>query len=650
MNQSQRNRWQAILFSVILVVVCAPPPALSAAVSMEYFLGFNGHFQLNSWAPITVVLENRGKSTRGKLEVIVTSGSEFRQDVYPTIYALDADLPHNSKKRYAFTVLIKSITHNLIIRLTQNNNILISKSINLRPHFTEKGFAIVGDIFVSPDILSVLPENLYPVNVRPEVLPENWYGYDGAKVLIMRAAALRRLRERQFQALARWIKMGGYLITTGGFNYGSLHDKRTQHLLPVQVLGHQRLAELRSLARFCNQSLTASEPFLVLDVNIDDAKVILQENDIPIIIQKNLGIGQIGFLSFDYNAPPFSRWVGRKIFWEKILSMQQPIKNQGIVSDDQKILDSMVDAMPAIFPGFRSGLIFLGVYIGLLWFFLRKVRNPGRRRWQYSVYLILMITAFTIIGYWHFAYPTARHNFSYNSFCQLNVSGQNKVTSGKYIVGLYSLKKLAYHLNFGSMSQPINAIISKRSNRKIPHPYTIEDNYSGQQILGSLDKWSHSFYMINSKFDSPIEGHALRDNHHLTLSLENKLSQNIVDCLVYFKKRFLLIDNILANKRQIIKLKLSDLKKTEIFNDQEVEPIIERLGINASSSYLKKTQNKLIKDLILGIHATYKSKPDRVFLIGWVQTSVVQPEFKQTRFLGENLTLVNWELPEGINS
>jgi hypothetical protein len=650
MCQSQRNRWQAILFTLILVIVCAPLSALSAAISMEYFLGFNGHFQLNSWTPITVVLENRGKPTRGNLEVIVTSGSEFRQDVYPTTYALDAELPHNSKKRYAFTVLIKSITHDLIIRLKQNDNILISKSVNLRPHFTEKRFAIVGDIFVSPDILSVLPENLYPVNVRPALLPENWYGYDGVKLLIMRAAALRRLRERQFQALTRWIKMGGYLITTGGFNYGSLLEKRTHHLLPVQVLGHKRLIELRSLARFCNQSLTAIEPFLVLHVKIDDAKVLLQENDIPIIIQKNLGIGQIGFLSFDYNTPPFSRWDGRQIFWEKMLSLQQLIENQGIVAGNQKIIDSISDTMPANFPDLRSSLIFNGVYICLLWFFLKKARKPGRRRWQYSVYLLLTITAFTIIGYWRFIYPTARQNVSYNSFCQLNVSGQNKVASGKYIVGLYSLKKMTYRLNFGSMSQPVSAIISRRSNRKIPHPYTIEDNYSGQQILGFLNKWSHSFYMINSTFDSPIEGHALRDSHHLTLSIENRFPRRIINCLVYYKKRFLLIDDILAHKQQKITLKLSDLKKTEIFNDQEIERIIDGLGINTSSSYLKTTQNRLIKNLILGIDAKYRSKPDSMVLIGWVQTGVILPVFEQSKPLGENLTLVNWELPVGINS
>jgi hypothetical protein len=650
MCRSQRHKWQAIFFTVILVTVCTPVPAMPAAVSMEYFLGFNGHFKLNSWTPITVVLENRGKPTDGKLEVIVTSGSEFRQDVTPTTYALEADLPHNSKKRFTFTVLIKSFTHDLIIRLRQNDNILISKSINLRPHFTEKKIAVVGDIYVSPDILSVLPEYLYPVNVRPEFLPENWNGYNGVELLIMRVAALRRLSERQFQALTRWIKMGGYLITTGGINYGSLHDNRTQHFLPVQVHGHKQLNELGSLADFCNQPLTVKEPFLVLDVKIEAAKIILQENDLPIIFQKKFGTGQIGFLSFDYNTPPFSRWDGRKKFWKKMLSLHQPIQNQGIVSNDQQIFDSMVDAMPVMFPDVRSGLIFVGVYIGLLGFFLKKVRNPGRSRRQFSIYILILIVAFTIIGCWHFFYPTVRHRFSYNSFCQLVGYGQNKTASAKYILGLYSLKKLTYHLSFGTVSEPVIAITLKQSKRKIPHPYTIVDNYAGQRISGFLDKWTHSFYMIHSTFDSPISGNALGDRHQLILSIENKFTRKIINCLIYFKKRFLLIDDIPANKRQTITVKLAELKKTEIFNEQEIERIIDRLSINPPSPYLKTIQNNLMKDLLVGIDAKYRSEPNSMVLIGWVKTGIVHPVFENFKPLGENLTLVNWELPVEINS
>ena len=110
MNRSQSRCILFFLFGFIAGILAAPFPAYPAAVAMDYSLGFNGYFQLHEWTPLTVVLENRGRATSGTLEVIVTSGSEYQQDVYQSTYARDVDLPHNSKKRYAFTVMIKSST------------------------------------------------------------------------------------------------------------------------------------------------------------------------------------------------------------------------------------------------------------------------------------------------------------------------------------------------------------------------------------------------------------------------------------------------------------------------------------------------------------------------------------------------------------
>jgi hypothetical protein len=133
--------------------------------------------------------------------------------------------------------MIKTVTHDLIIKLSREDNILISKFVNLRPYFTDKSLAVVADNFVSPDILSVLPEVLHPVNVPPVFLPDTWYGYDGVKLLIMKADTIRGLRPRQYRALTRWISQGGYLLTSGGLNYGALFDRRIQDLLPLCSIG-----------------------------------------------------------------------------------------------------------------------------------------------------------------------------------------------------------------------------------------------------------------------------------------------------------------------------------------------------------------------------------------------------------------------------
>ena len=74
-------------------------PAGQTRIDLDHEIGFNGKFKLRNWTPLQVTLENRGPETRGRLEVIVTSGSEYRGDVYQTIYAMDAEVPNNTKKK-----------------------------------------------------------------------------------------------------------------------------------------------------------------------------------------------------------------------------------------------------------------------------------------------------------------------------------------------------------------------------------------------------------------------------------------------------------------------------------------------------------------------------------------------------------------------
>lgn len=638
------------LIILIMMVLAIPLPSLSASISLEYSIGFNDHFKLNTWTPVTIFIENKGRSTHGRLEVLVTSGSEYDQDLYQAVYATDVELPNNSKKSYALTVSITSFVHELVIRLRQDDSVMISNSVNLRPYFTEKSFAIVADNYLSPDLLSRLPNRLFPVTVSPKFLPETNYGYDSVKLLIMNVATIRGLREKQYQALTRWIKQGGYLITTAGLNYGALVENRIQHVLPIEVLGHQRLFEINSLAEFCGRKLTGKDPFLVLNVRIEGSQVLASESEIPIVIQKNFGHGQIVFLTFDFTAPPFRRWDGERIFWDKILSLQSSISNPMLELDNQKILDAMFANLPARFPDFKTGGLFIGIYLVFLKFFLTKIRKPGKQRLKNSCYLLVIIVSFSALSYWYFFYPNHKQTFTYNSFYQLDASGRDPLAFGKHIIGLYSLKKSAYRLSLGAFSQPVTHILPKRSPKKIPNPYVLHESDAGQRILGVLNSWSDSFYLMNSKLDSPLLGHALQDDHHLTITVENKLPFGLVDCLVYFKKRFIFIDDILAKNQQVMKLNLLDLKKTEIFNDQQAERITNRLVSNGSRSYLKTMQRSLTKAALLQVHNKYHSKRDSLYLIGWGQEGLAQPTFIQTNPAGKRLTMVNWVLPVEITS
>jgi hypothetical protein len=313
--------------------------------------------------------------------------------------------------------------------------------------------------------------------------------------------------------------------------------------------------------------------------------------------------------------------------------------------DDQQIVNSMLAGIPLNFPDFKSVVIFVGAYLIFLWFLLKKIKKPGKGRWRYSFFLILMILIFTSIGYWGFYYRNLKQKFSYNSFCQIEVAGSGTPAAAKYFIGLYSLINLEYGLNFGSYSCPV---ISKNSNTQIPNPYVLQKKDSGQHIIGSLQPWSHNFYKLDLQIASPLAGSARRDKSFLTLVVENRLLHNLVDCLIYYKKRFLWVDDILAGNRQTIKINLAKLKKKEIFSEHELETIVKRFDGNGSASYFRKTQRNLTSDLLLEIHNKYQSRPDSIILVGWMQAGLIQPEFNQTSPAGAGITMINWELPVEI--
>jgi hypothetical protein len=336
------------------------------------------------------------------------------------------------------------------------------------------------------------------------------------------------------------------------------------------------------------------------------------------------------------------------MFWNKILSLKPDIDRPMIEVDEQQIVNSMFAGVPLKFPDFGSVIIFVCAYLIFLWFLLKKIKKPGTDRWQYSLCLVLMISLFTSIGYWGFDYAKLKQKFTYNSFCQIDIADPGSPAAASYFIGLYSLMNLAYELNFGSSAYPVTHIIPETSNRKIPNPYELHKKDNGQHIIGSIPRWSHNFYKLNLNITSPLAGYARRDKSFMTLMVENKVPYNLVDCLIYYRKRFLFIEDILASNRQTIKLNLAKLKKKEIFSEHEVKAIVRRFDGSGSVSYLRKSQRHLTTDLLLKIHNKYKSRPTSLVLVGWMQTGLIQPDFNQTSPAGVGITMINWELPVEI--
>jgi hypothetical protein len=308
----------------------------------------------------------------------------------------------------------------------------------------------------------------------------------------------------------------------------------------------------------------------------------------------------------------------------------------------------MSAAIPVRFPGFKLAIIFVAAYLVCLRFCLKRIREPGKARWKYSLALLSTIIFFTAAGFLVFFFPAHRQALTYNSFGYLNLSERKPAGPLKFIVGIYSIKNAAFQLDFGQRSNPITPIVSERSRRKIPVLYVLHEKNGSQQNEGALSRWSHSFYKMESNPMAPIEGDAKRDNRRLIVRVDNRMPHRITNCLVYFKKRFVFVEDIPAQNRVTLKLELSDLKKTEIFNNHEINRILDGLIKKGDRNYLKASLQIITEDALPKIHARYKSAPDRLVILGWIRAAMSPPGFEQNQLKGENLTLISWELPVEI--
>ncbi len=649
-HRSCINLFKYLLGPLLLVLLIRLTPAFSASITMEYFLGFNGLFTLHRWTPLNVILENRGRTTKGTLEVVVTSGSEYFRDVRDTTYSMDVELPTNSKKLYSFTILIDSFTHPLIIRLRQPEKTILSTSVNLRPHYTTKSLILVLGNGIAPDFLSLLPKDVLPIIPRPQFLPETWCGYGGVKMLILDANDLANFRKRQFFALIDWIKKGGYLITTGGLNYGAFLKERTSRLLPVTIAGFKRFFELNSLEEFCGQRFTSTDPFLVLEADIEESVTLVKENDIPIITQKDIGLGRVIFLAFDCQRPPFTDWPGRLSFWSKILALRPQVDCTSTDLEEQKILSSMISEIPTRFPGFLSALAFLAVYVILVYIIFRRFRKNSGHSWKDLSYLMTVIVVFSIASFWLFYNKNAQTNLSYNSFLYLKLSDQDMIASSKHIIGLYSVRKGEYRLNLGPTFHPVTPIFLGKPKDETQHSLTLDEKNGEQTVLISLDRWSHQFIKMNSMIDFPIRGEAFMDEQGLVIMIENLTPHTIIDCQIYFTNNLIFLGDIAPCKKQVKRLSRPVIGQKGLSQIQVAGLIVESNRPNAHTFFLENMKQNIIEDILPSIHSRHHSRRDAIHLFGWITSDVVPISLMRPGISGEGVALIEWEIRVSSNT
>ena len=629
--------FQAFFILISLSVWAAP-------VSMEYQLGFSGLFQLKKWTPITVTLENRGRDIQGTLEIVVTSGSEFWRDVQATTYALAVELPSQSKKLCSFTVLINTFAHPLVIRLRQGNSVLVSETLNLRTYFTEKQMVLMLGEKVSPEFLTMLPPEYQTVAVKPEFLPEAWYGYDSAGLMILPVGTLKSLREKQFRALREWIERGGFLVTSADLHYGIFNEENVRQLLEARVIGFEKISALSGLKSFCGQGLVGKEPFLVLKTEMPGAVSLLTEKDLPLILQKQTGLGRIIFLAFDYQAGPFLAWSGKEAFWQKMLSLKPVLDLQPLELDQEILKNTLIAAMPLGFPDLWLAFLLLSVYFGLFKLILRQSKKEKIKPLTALLGCVVLSVLLAGASWTWFYHKNHTEQISVNRFWHLKKSGNQVYTFCRSLTGLYAIKDIPYRFSYDLTDHPAVPLLPTKLDEKVLRSLSLDSTKKGQRLTVNLGKWSYRFLVMNLILPLPLSGKAVMESNDLVLEFSNSSNYTVKNGCFYFKERLFMLEDLLPNQTLKKRFSEKEISEQEMFSEILAERAAKELTGRASGRYARSVEKIVAFEALTRIEKSVAKRNNVLHFCGWIEQDFLPLAYEEPVIQGDGITFFEWTL------
>jgi len=353
-----------------LALLCALSQAVTAnAVDIAAAVGYTDTFQPGRWTPLSVTVTNRGGALEGELEVQVASGDELRGRPYFTSYRRKLELHGATRKTLQFTVLPRSLSHPLVIRVHAGGRELARSEVDLRTRLiADERLLLVLSRDANLDYLNDRDDSglrvLYP---HPEMLPAHWRGYDAVAAIVVHGVSLERLSTDQYEALRKWIAQGGILAVSGGAEYTLLRTPRLAALLPGVPAGIARVGA-DALKDAFSAAVNPDRPFHIHRLGTVLGRVRLRAGDAALIVERTLGLGRVLYLTFDVTGSPFDRWEGMRKLWLDHLSLPPPRTSSLNVVDAafEDPIPALIRGGPADFPSYVSVPLFLVLYVGLL--------------------------------------------------------------------------------------------------------------------------------------------------------------------------------------------------------------------------------------------------------------------------------------------
>lgn len=664
----------------------------TSPLTLSVMAGYDGLFRENQWFPLLIQAGNDGPDRNGHLVVRPeTSGNAFNNT-----FSTPLDLPTGSRKTVFLYVTAQIYASEVRVEfIAEDGEVLIAETSPLQSVREENQLQIIITSTTSqtPNLSQVAASGFSATQSiwRLENIPDSVEPLRAVDRIMFHDIDTGALSLGQQDALRHWVLQGGHLIITGGSNWQAV-NAGLQPLLPLATNNSEILTDFDNLAHFVNDSQNdlRGETTVATGVLHPDAQVLVQTDDgIPLIARRSLGLGTVDYLTMNPVTSTLQGWPGIHALWHKLASNTNSRPAWGRTDADFITLAMATEIIPGydILPDGLNMLMFLTLYILLIGPLNYYILNRLNRRELAWFTIPLFILAFSGLA-WFSGFNLRGNEVLFNRLAlvqswvdddeafmngMLGVLSPRRnnysfsLTDGAYLntvrantqsgfLGSNSNITIAQDINFSANDFPIDAsyVATFNVQNTIPKPAL-----SGQATLfyDQLQRAWIARGTVRNDTEYPLDN-ALILARGAVFLLETSLEPGQIQSFE------MALDNsdAPANASPLERSSANHGWQSSYYwyNQQERSTLLDILGpqniyYGPSGSHeieLLRQKRMFLNGLLRDQYAA-DGRGDKVYLLGWTDTTPFQVDFESDNWQANDLSLyvvqldVEHEIPSG---
>lgn len=446
--EQKRRLLFALAFVLCLTSVAFGPPRQNTDLQLDIKAGFNTYYRDGQWIPLDVTITNNGRDLRGYIQVHAQNAGQATE----TLYQTPVTVARNSAKSIFFYVSLSDRASEIEVEVVDNSGRILKvqseRIVQLSSREVLYGVVTTSSLgAVDMTNRPVGRGNSFQANLFLRDIPFEADALRALDVLLFFDVDTGQLSAEQRTAIKNWVVGGGHLIIHGGPNW-----QRTtaglMDVMPTVPTGTVDFDTLTPLGDFLGYPSDVLEQPTIVTNNTpnENAEVLLNIAETPIIVRQTLGLGIVDFVALDPQTEPLRSYADTDAIWYSLLvngqvrpSWSYGFADWDIANDASRIITGF--DLPSVLQLIGFLILYIALIGPLNYYILRWI---GRRELAWFTIPVLILI-FTLLSYFTgFSLRGNSATVSHLAIVQVFPDSDTARVDG--LVGVFSPRRTSYNL------------------------------------------------------------------------------------------------------------------------------------------------------------------------------------------------------------